>query len=256
MGTDFYRPPSSDASSTPSAATSAAPLYRTRDIGIAAFFGTPVGGLLLVHLNERRLGRTTQGFVALALSGAALVAMLVAALLLSDSTPRLLGLAGVVGTCVYAELTQGTEVRLSLAGGRPRGSGWRAAGIGALTGAAMFGLAVVAGLGLEWTRSRVDFGHDQLVFYESGASEEQAQKLGELLKNDGFFGDKQGAHVTLAKSGEGYRVSFILGNGWNDPDTIQYFEQLRPQISQTAVGSAPVTIELQDEWSTTQRTLK
>ena len=95
--------------------------------------------------------------------------------------------------------------------------------------------------------SKVDFGGGQEVYYTSGATEAQAQSVGDTLKAIEFFNDNGEAAVQVVKRDEGYAVRFVtIDEAWTDPGYKKIFARMGWTISQNALDGANVTIELCD----------
>src|SRR5262249_51612898 len=47
------------------------------------------------------------------------------------------------------------------------------------------------------------------IFYKEGVNEEQAKKLGEVLKEEGFLGPDKAASIQAMKEGGDYTVRFV-----------------------------------------------
>jgi hypothetical protein len=78
------------------------------------------------------------------------------------------------------------------------------------------------------------------------ATEEDARKLGEFLKEAGFFRG-EGVTVTLEITSGRYTVSFVLVDGaWNEPDTVATFRELAQGLP-ASVCPRPLTVQLCDD---------
>lgn len=95
----------------------------------------------------------------------------------------------------------------------------------------------------------VDYGGDQKVYYVDQATEAEARQLGDYLRKEGFFrGGGGGKTVQLARTGEGYAVSFVVTKGHeNDADVEQATRQLGRQISALVYEGKEIEIRLCDE---------
>ena len=65
---------------------------------------------------------------------------------------------------------------------------------------------------------KVVFGPNEAIYYEGGATETDARRLGSFLQESGFFDGTMNADVWLAKTSKeglttGFAVSFVMMDG-------------------------------------------
>ena len=117
-------------------ATPAAPVIKFFSIAgivIATFFGTPMGGLVLMAMNYRRLGRGDLFWPTLLWGVATTAGVVVAAILLPDRFPgTLFSLILLFIMRRIAKHLQGGEILIHQARGGSMASNWLALGIGLL----------------------------------------------------------------------------------------------------------------------------
>jgi hypothetical protein len=126
-------------------------LYSPTHVAIAAFFGTALGGAVVLAINERRLGRPQAATLAVILGVLASAALLGIGFLLPDNFPSApLGLLPLIALRTIAQQRQGELVKAHAQAGGKMGSGWTAFGLGLACLAAVLVpcvvLAVIAGL--------------------------------------------------------------------------------------------------------------
>ena len=108
-----------------------AALYTSRHVALATFLGTPLGGAVLMALNEHRLGR---GRAAVTTVLAGLVAtgfLFTIGYVVPDNFPTFpLSIGALLAMSAVARSRQGALVAQHVAAGGKPASGWVAAGIG------------------------------------------------------------------------------------------------------------------------------
>lgn len=109
------------------------PLYTPNQVALATFLGTPLGGFVLMALNERRLGRTSVAVKTILLGVLATAVLLGLSFMLPDNFPSFpIPLASVVGMRAIAQSRHGALLAGHFSAGGRRASGWAAAGLGLL----------------------------------------------------------------------------------------------------------------------------
>lgn len=99
------------------------------------------------------------------------------------------------------------------------------------------------------------FGNGHSVYYTSGASKEEAQKVGDSLKALGYFGDHP-VSVQLAKDGETYVIRFVtVKEAWNDPEMQKNFAVVGYFINEGSFPGKPLRVELCDDHLKTKATV-
>ncbi|MGD9618572.1 MAG: hypothetical protein AB7G47_12250 [Mycolicibacterium sp.] len=107
------------------------------------------------------------------------------------------------------------------------------------------------------TEPVVDMGQDQYVFHAGGATREDAQRIGEALKEAGYFDGKiygwprprvlsfANPDLVMIAGPVGHReISFYVHGGeWGDNSTVQRMRGLVERIA-PAIGGKPVTMRL------------
>jgi len=106
-------------------------LYTPNQVTLATFLGAPLGGSILLAINERRLGRPQSAVVAVIVGVVAAVALVGLAFALPNNVPGApLGLAPIIAMRLWAQKRQQAAVQAHAAAGGKIGATWAAAGIG------------------------------------------------------------------------------------------------------------------------------
>jgi hypothetical protein len=103
---------------------------------------------------------------------------------------------------------------------------------------------------------RIDFGSNCEVYYSGEATKADAQRLGAILTEEGYFEASEAASVRIERArGQGLTISFVVIEGaWNDLDNLRFFEQLGRTIADAGLGR-PLTISLCNEYFEMQESL-
>jgi hypothetical protein len=226
-------------------------LYRLKAVVWATFFGTVLGGGVIMAINYSRLGRRRACAAMLVCTAlASLVVIWVAAVLPADHP--LLGLlftgAQLAVVYVIARGLQGHAIE-SNPGGRFV-STWWAVGIGLIcllvAGGGIVALAWASGATSLDDGGLVTFNAADEVYYVGEATWSDAEYLGATLTDEEYFG-QAGATVRIAADSGVYTVSFVLRDGaWEDQVTRDAFQAFGGRIADDRFGR-PLVIELCDE---------
>ena len=246
--TNPYAPPVAEPPAPPR------PLYNVGHIVLATFLGSPLAGAILMALNYRRLNPPLM-VVTLLLGALATVVVMAIAFVVPDNFPNMV-IPGAYtgGMAAVASATQGQAIKQAAAAGEAKASGWRAAGVGVATIVPV--LVLTLGVAMLLPEDKVTFGpdHEQEIYLEGGATEQDARKLDSALREAGFFGD-QPASVYLKKEQSGWLVTVVLVDGaWDEPDTVAFFRELADELTAT-LGSGRVRIALANEYLMVKKTL-
>jgi predicted small secreted protein len=86
------------------------------------------------------------------------------------------------------------------------------------------------------------------VYYKDGATESEAKKVGDLLKESGFLGSEKEASVQVAKENGEYTVRFVYDKKYYDEnkDLDDAFRQLGAKLSGEVFDGEKVNIALAD----------
>jgi hypothetical protein len=126
-------------------------------------------------------------------------------------------------------------------------------------GGAVFGFGILlilialALLGYQYLKKprlgeHVEVGPKEKVYYKDGATEEQAEKLGQILVKVGIFDGKGGGKsVVIARTDGLYTVTFILAEGtWDNEQLAKGFRRLLEPLSVDVFEGRPVAVHLCD----------
>ena len=94
------------------------------------------------------------------------------------------------------------------------------------------------------------------VNYSGTVTEDEAKKLGDVLKAAGWFNGSKEVDVLFKKDEkEGTVVSFVLNSKWSDEEVVGVFRQFGERIIAAGLGK-PVTIRLLDDHLNTKNEFK
>lgn len=111
-----------------------AALYTSKHVALATFLGTPLGGAVLMALNEHRIGRASAAIKTLLAGVVATGFLLTLGLVVPDNIPTFpISIGSLFVMSAIAKSRQGALVTQHFSAGGKRGSGWAAAGIGILS---------------------------------------------------------------------------------------------------------------------------
>jgi hypothetical protein len=230
-------------------------LYSPGQVLLAGFLGTPVAACTLLFLNHRRQGRASRGTWFLIVGIAMTLMLVLGAWALPDSFGRFFPLATLLAIWQLSRLDQPLFDAHLAAGGR-KASTWKAVGLSVLTTIAFLAVVIPAVIAPELLANNVvDFGNEQNITYEDGATEVETRALGAHLVEIGFFNGR-GKDVQLKKKGDGYVVGFVVGDKtWDDPEMVRSFGLIRDGIATAVFRGKPVTVELCDAYLEVKKTI-
>ena len=85
------------------------------------------------------------------------------------------------------------------------------------------------------------------VSYSGSATEKDARKLGDILKQEGYFEGKKEMDVLIRKDDkDGTVISFVLGSRWKTQEIADAFREIGEDIAGKGFGK-PLTIRLLDK---------
>ena len=220
------------------------PLFDSNAVGIATFFGSPVIGSLLMAWNYRQMGKTGKAVLTFVLATAVTALVVLATWNLKPGATGVLGLVLFIGMQQIAKLVQGPAVSAHVQAGGRLGSKWTAFWLGIAFLVVVF--AVVFGYVMATTdHNSVKIGSKDEIFYADGATKDDAQRVGNALKADGFLTDR-GVSVIVAKDKDGPVISFPVGDGiWNQGDKVASFEEVGREMA-PLLGGYPIKVRLVD----------
>jgi hypothetical protein len=93
----------------------------------------------------------------------------------------------------------------------------------------------------------------EVIYYKSGTTRAQAERLGEFLRRwEVFTGRYRGVDIILSRDGDTFVVSVPLSRDWDDPQTIDFHTQMRAALVAEVFDGAPVEVHLIDTFYRTQ----
>ena len=231
------------------------PLYAVGHIATATFLGSPLAGCILMALNYRRID-PDKSVLTIILGVLVTGIVLAFAFVLPDNFPNAVLPAAYTGAIAWvAEKKQGPAIRAAAAAGEPKASHWRAVGIGLATLIPV--MLVLFAVVFSLPEDKVTFGPEQQqeIYFEEGATEQDARKLYAALSESKVFVD-QPASAHIKREKHGWLVTLIVADGtWNDPETLAFFETLAAELRVT-LGGDPVRIALANEYLIVKKTVR
>jgi hypothetical protein len=236
----------SEPSSVPTAP--ACTLFDVNAVALATLLGTPVIGGALMAINYWRLGQACRAMTTLAVAVVVTGLVILVGWNLPQGLSFPVALVLVFLTKYSAQSLQGATLKKHVEQGGRVGSKGLAAGIGL----AFAVLLVAVGFGIVSRQVKAEtgpslkIGAKDEVYYAGSATREEAQAVGDALKESGYFSDR-GADVFLAKKTEGTTLSFIVKEGsWNDLATVELFEVMGQQLA-PRIGGFPLHLRLMNK---------
>ncbi len=219
-------------------------LYSPSRVAIAAFLGGILSAALLIAHNYWVLRRRSIAILVLLIG--------VAVPLVMAGIPHNLPhnwfvwaavMSAVSGTA--AKLMQGHFLRQHVAEDGKFASGLGAFGWGILGAFLTIGLIDgvygVDSLVPHRAGNRLVVTRDSDIYYVDGATREEAQKLGEFLKNDKWFEEGTPQTLILARSGSDFLISIFFDHGvWDDVELLKYYEGYASKLSGDVFDGRPV----------------
>lgn len=94
---------------------------------------------------------------------------------------------------------------------------------------------------------RLEYSPREEIFYKE-VTEEDARKLGDVLKQLGRFDGEHDQTLLVARDAEGVKISFVVGEGvWNDDEVVQDAKNLGRLIRLQVFQDWPLEIRLTNE---------
>ncbi|MBX2893979.1 MAG: hypothetical protein KF763_00955 [Cyclobacteriaceae bacterium] len=228
-------------------------LFTERQIGVSAVIGGPISAGLLFFLNYKRLNKDKEAYISLSITLLFTVALFYTLLTLPativDKIPNVV-ITGGYGILIYFLYKRflSSEVNKHLSEGCKRESNWSVAGF-ILLGVAI-SLLIILGLassqpafeGKKITYGKI--GHE-IYFDDSKTSIEDANKLGSVLTNAGYFTEEFPVAVYLETWNTRYLVTLQIGKDyWDNPTMVQELTSLKSELA--IAFEKEVTLILED----------
>ena len=250
MGNPIYGQPGPPEALTP-------PSYKLFDsvsVLLATLLGSPVAGTVLMGVNYRRLGKVGLAAIAIAAGGAATALAIIFGNMIPPALSTVVAIGLLLTTKSCAQVLQGPALADHVSRGGKLGSRWAAAGIGVAFLAVIFGVVFVVILGKDIAggrtstseKTKVTIGTNDTLYYSDASTKDDAEALGNKLKEIGYFTDR-GVTVLLSKKKNDAVVSFVVKDGvWNNPDTVTAFQQIGGTIA-PVLGKSAVDVRMVDK---------
>lgn len=93
--------------------------------------------------------------------------------------------------------------------------------------------------------TQLKYSEKESVRYAGNATEADARKVGDALKEAGYFNGNHEKDVIIRRDDKGVSISFVVGNNWNNEEVLQGLRQLGKYVGTKAL-SLPITVRLLD----------
>jgi hypothetical protein len=234
------------------------PPYKLFSVGavtLATLIGSPLAGAVLMAINYRRLDRkrTANACVVWGIVGTAALFGLAFILPARIPTP-IVAVVPIVVMNSIAKFLQGEDLQRHERRRGQRASLWAAAGIGVASLALVLCLLLGGGLIADVIANskKINYSPVEDIRYSGQANQNDARKLGDLLKQEGYFTGQHPKTVLLAKDGAGTTVTFVVGkDAWDDPSIVAVFRHIGDDLA-TNLGK-PLTVRLCDQELTVKK---
>ena len=224
-------------------------LYSRTQIGVTTFLCGPVAGGWMLFQNWRRVrepGKAWAAFLATIVITGTLFAIGFAIPNIPALPLPILGLAAVLGLASQ----QRRALDLHLQHGGRTASGWRAAGVGALSLVIVLVLLFGGAIGYLFATQapQIDLGHDHTVRYLAGGTEQEARALGKELDTMGILSPDHPASFGVRRDGSHHVVEFVMQDDYLDKESVQRtFRTFASDLSAHVFHGEPVDIWLEDD---------
>jgi len=243
---DSYTSPTPEYEQAPQPPVPPYTLFDASSVTIATLLGAPIAGAILMAVNYRRLGKEVNAAVVFLSGLAVTILAMVSANLIPASALYAVPIVLLVVMRSIAQSLQGPAVQQHVSSGGKLGSRWIAFGVGMAALVAIFGALFILFFIQQVSTissSKVTIGANDVVYFYGSATKEDAQGLGDKLKNVGYFTGK-GFTVLLTKGKGGTVVSFAVKEGiWDSPRMVSAFEEIGREVTPT-VGGFPIKVRL------------
>lgn len=225
-------------------------IFTEKQVDISALLAGPIPPGILIYRNYMALGKTGQAYVTLATTLIFTMAFFYALLHIPDAiVEKIPGAAfsvlyGIL-IFIFFRLFMAREVTSAMTAGiARRGSNWSVTGITVL--GLVINLGIIFGLAAgqpvyEGIRMEVD-GND--LYYLEPVTEQNAQKLADVLKTSGFFGHDLRNVVRLEFDDSEYLITVVANEQyWKHEGMINYFKGLRVTMEVEFGGRTRLQLE-------------
>lgn len=221
------------------------PLYTTGQVRGGAFLGGPLAAVWILALNYRSMKESALAKRTLVFGLLATVVVFTIAYFLPESMPRfVIGLGLMIGAGAIADQIQGSRLAKQMELGAKRASNWKVVGIACTS--LVISLTILIGVVFAITHMpSEDFGPDEHVYYQNGATSAEARSVGTFLEEYGFFGQGGPADVVLNRTSNGYKLDLmVIDSAITDTELESVFSELAQELSVDALNGKPVDLRL------------
>ena len=241
------------------------PLHSLWSVFFATLFGSALGGVSVISISLFRLNRSRTAWIVLGCGVLFVVVLFVGLWQLPDDV-------NIPSSAVYvpqlfclhllAKQLYGKDLEKQARAGGRIASGWVGIGIGLLSVAVVLVVAVGAVVmveGIPLMALLEDYGEELIVgrdavYYDDGASKDDAVALAEFLKEWGYFG-QEGADARIRYEGEECIISFCLyESSIIDEQIVESFQWIANDLAEEGFGP-PTKVELCNLMFEPQKTL-
>jgi hypothetical protein len=229
-------------------------LFSPGQIGLVAFLFGPGGGLLPLGINYYRLGKAAATWMTVGVGLVIVAGFFALGISVPESFPFIC-----VGFVLFLILwaaawgLQGNTYQAHLRNGGQSASGLAVLvtgvlGLGLFLGA-MFGSSLLyepiffASLG-----QKITFGRQEELYFKGGVTRAEANLLGRLLQEAGYFNGNGGKTVQVSREGSRFVIAFVVARRtWEDARIHEGFRTLASLASEKVFDGRLVEVRLCDE---------
>ncbi len=229
-------------------------LFSIPQITGGSLFGSPLAGVYMMARNYKLTGDEEKSRLTLILGIICIAVFFGLIFLLPESTPDALISALSVGIiAIVASNRQSDLIKSHFARGGEKASFGSVAGISLLSmlivGIAIFGTIFLL------PEDKIDFGSNSEIYYENGATEDDARALsGYMQQSDFFTGDEEFTLTVQRESGTVVVLIPLIDDAWNEPETVEAYQYFTNNLSASEVFDS-VKVVLVDFWENPKKTL-
>jgi len=104
---------------------------------------------------------------------------------------------------------------------------------------------------------KVKITDQEEVYYSVGATEQDALRLGQALRDMGYFDNASEKSVQVSRDGQTIIVKFVVHSGaWNDARIVSGFGAIREHLAAKTFPAQAVEVRLCDDHLNTRKALK
>lgn len=222
-------------------------LFSPGQVAWATFMGNAITGGFLLALNYWKMQQSKKAVITI-LSALGITGLVFAlAMALPQAACNGLYVGQAVAARYLMNALQGSVFNKHLENGGKKASNWAAFGIG------LGGMVVMIGVILcvyfanpDLFAPNVVISEKEKVYYDDGATKEQAEKLGKALQEEGFFDGKTVAAASVGKKYGDLYISFpVQDDKWDAKETIDFYTALGKKVA-PVIGGPPIHVKLCD----------